>query len=228
MQAIYDGPFLNIHQADLRIILIQKAGFLGVKIRFGSEVASMDFGVPSITLSNGEVFESDVIFGGDGDGSIRQALLGRPIQRHHSGDQVFSVILDTEAVRRDEDLEEFIDPPTTNVWFGPEKHVIVYLLRQDHLHMVLSRAEELTELIQSRPQTVELNDLKATFDGWDPRQKTLLYTAQSAVKWKLTETPDTKTWSHPARKLALVGDSAHAMFLYLYVRLMNSIQYHRW
>ncbi len=128
--------------------------------------------MPSITLFNDEVFESDVIFGGDSDGLIRrQALLGRRVQtqRHHSGDQVFSVILDTEAVRWHEDLEEFIDPPTTNVCFGPEKHVIVYLLRQDHLHMALSRAEEPTELIQSRPQTVDLNDLKPLFDGWDPR-----------------------------------------------------------
>ena len=213
----YNSPFLNVHRNDLRNVLLERAKSLGVEIKLGSQVASIDLTAPSIELSSGKVYTADVVFGGDGDRSIsRQALLGYSDIPYHSGDQVFSIVLDAEAVRQQEDLKSFVDPPTTNVWFGPDAHVVAYMVRRDSFfHMILSRPEQNTQPIQSRPQQTEIDELREFFKVWDPRYKRLLDTAQSAVKWTLTETTEPRTWRHCMGRFALIGDSAHAMLPYL-------------
>ncbi|CAD6594480.1 MAG: hypothetical protein ASARMPREDX12_009038 [Alectoria sarmentosa] len=149
-----NSPFLNVHRNDLRNVLLERAKSLGVEIKLGSQVASIDLTAPSIELSSGKVYTADVIFGGDGD----------------SGDQVFSIVLDAEAVRQQEDLKSFVDPPTTNVWFGPDAHVVAYMVRRDgFFHMILSRPEQNTQPIQSRPQQTETDELREFFKVWDPR-----------------------------------------------------------
>lgn len=224
MENKHGVPFLNMHRADLHTLLFTKAKSVGVEIHLGAQVTSIDFATPSVMLSGGETLRYDVILGGDGDGSIsRQALLGHPTPRYHSGDQVFAITLNTEAVRQREDLRNFIDPPNTNVWFGPNAHVVVYPVRDNQLHVILSRTEGTTEMVHVRPQIADINELKSFFKDWDPTYRKLLDNAQSAVKWTLTETTEPKTWCHSTGKFALIGDSAHAMLPYLYVpNLLNS------
>ena len=214
----YNTPFLTIHRKDLRTILLERALSLGVEIKLGSQVTNIDFAAPSVELSNGKVYSADVVFGGDGDRSIsRQALLGHPDKPIHSGDQVISIALNAEAVRQQEDLKSFVDPPITNVWYGPNAHVVTYMVKRDDLfHMILSRSEEITHPIKSWPQQTDMDELKEYFKAWDPRYRRLLDTAQSAVKWTLTETADPRTWRHSMGRFALVGDAAHAMLPYLW------------
>ena len=194
----FKSPFLNVHRNDLRTVLLERAKSLGVEIKLGSQVSNIDFAAPSIGLFNGEVYNADVIFGGDGDRSIsRQALLGSSDIPCHSGDQVVSIALDAEEVRQQEDLKSFVEPPATNVWFGPDAHVVAYMVRRDNLfHMILSRSEDSTGPIQHRPQQAKIDELLEYFKVWDPRYKKLLDTAKNAVKWTLTEMAEPRTWRH--------------------------------
>ena len=217
MKEKYESPFLNIHRSDLRRVLLERAQSLGVEITLGSQIVHIDFAATSVHLSNGKTHKADVILGGDGDRSIsRQALLGYSDEPRHSGDQVVSMALDAETVRKHEDLESFVEPAATNVWFGPDAHVVAYMVRRDgDLHMILSRSEEKTRPIQSRPQPADLDELRAYFKHWDSKFVKLLDTAKGAVKWTLTETAEPKTWRHETGHFALIGDAAHAMLPYL-------------
>ncbi|KAK5217589.1 hypothetical protein LTS03_008282 [Exophiala xenobiotica] len=68
MVAKYGSPWLQsvIHRADYHEIMLDEAKRLGVEIRLGCNVESLDFGHTEVVLDNGEKLNADVIVGADG------------------------------------------------------------------------------------------------------------------------------------------------------------------
>ena len=65
----------------------------------------------------------------------------------------------------------------------------------------------------------DLQEMRDFFDGWDPKLKTLLGMVQETTKWRLLNSEEMESWSHPSGKFALLGDACHATLPYLYVVL---------
>jgi salicylate hydroxylase len=66
MLAKYNSHFWDLHRSDLQITMYDRAVALGVKFMFGAPVTEHDFESPSVTLSNGERIECDLIIAADG------------------------------------------------------------------------------------------------------------------------------------------------------------------
>lgn len=217
MESAYTAPYLVIHRADLHKVLLQEVERLGVTTRLNSDITNIDFFKPSVTLSNGENHQCDIILGADGERSTsREAMLGFNDPMRESGDQVFRITVKGSDVSQHKDLVGLVKPPNINLWVGPDANAVAYLLRKDNLYnIVLTRARDPADSVQHGPQRAEINEVRRAFDQWEPRFKTLLNIAQQCSKWTLFEYSELPRWTHPAGKFALLGDSAHAMLPFL-------------
>jgi salicylate hydroxylase len=73
----YGSPYWLIHRADFQAILFDAAKAVGVDIRLGCYVVSVDVSGPRAMLASGETLQGDVVIGADGIRSpTRKALLG--------------------------------------------------------------------------------------------------------------------------------------------------------
>ena len=217
MQQTYDAPYLVIHRAELMKAMAEKAKETGVTILLGSVIESIDFSKPSILLEDKSVLEADLIIGADGERSFcRDALLGHPDPPHHSGDIVFRTVIPIEKLRGDLELVGLLEPPAVHFWLGPDAHALSYSLKEDGLlNVVLIRPEFPDAQATFGPQQVEMGQFRGSVKHWDRAFKKLLEYAQQGSQWILVECTDLPSWTHPASKFTLLGDSAHAMLPYL-------------
>ena len=214
---VYTVPYLVAHRADLHDVLLQEAKRLGVAIRLGADIVSIDFFQPSIKLSNGEIYTSDVIIGADGERSFcREMLYGRKEVLQSSGDQVFRITVKSDDVLQHEHLADLVAPPNINFWIGPDANALTYALKREGLlNIVLTHAHKPSDGISYGPQKVAVHEVRKAFDGWDPRFQALLGLAQDCSKWTLFQANEPFHWIHPAGRFTLLGDSAHSMLPYL-------------
>ncbi len=213
----YNAPYLVIHRADLLKALVSEARSLGVEIKLGSNVASIDFFKPSINLSTGETFQGDVVLGADGETSVcREALLGNSIMPQRTGDLVFRIAVKAREVSQQHELLDMIRHPSVNVWMGPDAHAVSYMLKNDILNVVLVCPEGTGNKVPCGPQSVDTIEVQKAFCNWDPIFRALLQVHDSdCTKWPLLQISEVVNWCHSSGKFALIGDAAHAMLPYL-------------
>ena len=63
MEELYSAPYIVIHRADLHSVLVQEAGRLGAAIHLDSHFTRISFSDPSFELSNGKIYDADIILG---------------------------------------------------------------------------------------------------------------------------------------------------------------------
>ena len=217
IESIYSASYMVIHRADLHGTLLKEAKRLGVVIKLDSHIVKLDFLEPSIELSNGEKYVSDIILGADGERSAcRETLLGSSSPVRESRDHVFRVTVNTSEILEHENLVNLVQPPCINLWVGPGAHAMTYALKRDGLlNIVLTCAHDPAKSIDHGPQKADIKEAIKAFSHWDENFKTLLGLAQGCSKWNLFEPPKSGPWIHPNGKFALIGDSAHAMLPFL-------------
>ena len=215
----YGVPYLHIHRADYHKILVAEAKRLGVTIVLDSTVTNVNFEEPLVYLKDRSVFRADLILGADGLKSIcRGCLLGHPDPPCLTGDLAYRIIVKASDVRRHPDLRELAEKPAINYWMGPDSHAVCYLLKGGDLYnIVLICPDNLPEGITTAKADVQ--EMRDIFEKWDPKLKTLLGLVQETSKWRLQNSTEMKTWSHPSGKFALLGDACHATLPYLFVSL---------
>lgn len=64
--ARYGAPYCVVHRAHLHDALLQQAAALGVRTRLGSKVDAFDAEAATILLSDGNVFQGDLVVAADG------------------------------------------------------------------------------------------------------------------------------------------------------------------
>ena len=211
----YGVPYLHIHRADYHRILVEEAERLGVTMALGSTVTNIDFAKPSLQLRDKPDFHADIILGADGLKSVcREVLLGHSDPPRLTGDLAYRVIVKAEDMRKHAELRDLADRPAINYWMGPSAHAVCYLLQGGGLYnIVLICPDNLPEMVNS--QKADLQELRTFFENWDPKLKKLLGLIQETSKWRLQNSEEMKSWSHPCGKFALLGDACHATLPYL-------------
>lgn len=219
IERIYQWPYLVIHRAELLEVLYSAAVRHGVVVHLGCEVKVLDFDKPSLTLSNGNTYDADVIFGADGDRSIcRDALLGYNDHPSSTGDVVFRIAVPRKDITSDHPSWELLKRASVNLWLGPDAHAVSYLLRDDILNVVIVCAEKTVpaRTIMYGPQQADLDELRDALSTWDPAIQGLLEVGKSdCTMWTLLQINEVPRWSHPHGRFSLIGDAAHAMLPYL-------------
>lgn len=215
----YGVPYLHIHRADYHKILVAEADRLGVKMQLGSVVRGIDFDRAIVHIRDKPDFQADLILGADGLKSIcRESLLGHPDPPHLTGDLAYRIVIKADDMKKHPDLRDLAEKPAINYWMGPHGHVVCYLLKGGGLYnIVLICPDNLPEMLNTAK--ADLQEMRDFFDGWDPKLKTLLGMVQETTKWRLLNSEEMESWSHPSGKFALLGDACHATLPYLYVTL---------
>ncbi|KAL2011840.1 hypothetical protein VTN00DRAFT_4558 [Thermoascus crustaceus] len=211
----YGAPYLHIHRADYHKILTDEARRLGVTIQLDSKVTGIDFEKPCVFLKGKPDFFADIVIGADGlKSTCREALLGRPDPPHLTGDLAYRIIVKAEDMKKHPALLDLVQQPSINYWMGPDAHAVCYLLQGGGLYnIVLICPDNLPELINMAK--ADLQEMRDFFKDWDPRLKILLGLVQETSKWRLQNSEEMSTWSHPSGKFVLLGDACHATLPYL-------------
>jgi len=224
----YGVPYLHIHRADYHKILVAEADRLGVKIQLGSAVLGIDFENSLVRLRDKPDFHADLILGADGLKSIcRESLLGHSDPPRLTGDLAYRIIIKAEDMKKHPNLRDLAEKPAVNYWMGPYGHVVCYLLQGGDLYnIVLICPDNLPEM--SYTAKADLQEMRDFFENWDPRLKTLLGMVQETKKWRLMNSEEMESWSHPNGNFVLLGDACHATLPYLSVGdLYGSISCYR-
>lgn len=213
----YGVPYLHIHRADYHRILVAEAERLGVTVALDCTVVKIDFENPSIHLKNKPEFHADLVLGADGlKSTCRESFLGHPNPPCLTGDLAYRIIVKASDMRKHPDLRDLAEKPAINYWMGPDAHAVCYLLKGGDLYnIVLICPDNLPERVSTAKADVQ--EMRDFFEKWDPKLKTLLGLVQETSKWRLQNSKEMKTWSHPSGKFALLGDACHATLPYLLV-----------
>ena len=222
----YGYPYLQIHRADYHRILVDEARRLGVKIELGSSVTEIDFQDATVQLRGKPSFHANVLIGCDGLKSIcRETLLGRSDPPLLTGDLAYRIVIAVEDMQGIPELKDLIKKPAIHYWLGPRGHVVLYFLQRGSLcNVVLLTPDDLPEFVDKAKANVQ--ELRDTFRGWDPRLRALTELVQETAKWRLQNSEEMETWTHPAGKFVLLGDACHATLPYLYVRPCRLLEDH--
>jgi salicylate hydroxylase len=211
----YGVPYLHIHRADYHKILVAEAGRLGVNLQLGSTAIGIDFANGVVRLKDKPNFQADLILGADGLKSLcRESLLGHVDPPHSTGDLAYRIVIKAEDMKQHLDLREFAEKPALNYWMGPNGHVVCYLLQGGGLYnVVLICPDDLPEMLHTAK--ADLQEMRDFFKNWDPKLKTLLGIVQETTKWRLMDSEEMGTWSHPSGRFVLLGDACHATLPYM-------------
>ncbi|PVH79627.1 putative salicylate hydroxylase [Cadophora sp. DSE1049] len=210
----YGAPWMVAHREDYHRILYDEAERSGVQIRLGASVKTVGFDMTTVTLENGTVLEGSVIIGADGLWSTTRAqILGYASDPKETGDLAYRAIFSTEKLRalNDERINKLISQNVATVWLGPNKHCVLYPVRGgEEYNLVLLRPDNLPKG-QTKVEG-DLNEMKLTFEGWDPVLTELISCIPMVLRWKLFHHEELKTWTKDS--VAILGDACHPTLPY--------------
>ncbi|OMP88868.1 3-hydroxybenzoate 6-hydroxylase [Diplodia seriata] len=216
MNEKYGSPFSDVHRVDLQQGLVATARELGVTIRLGQRVDSLDLDAvrPRIKTTNGDEFHCDLVVGADGLWSkCRESLLGQKAQPLPTGDLAYRIVLKLEQIK-DPQLREMVSNPQVHFWVGPGAHVVAYSLKGGTMYnVVLLAPDDLPESVARQAGSVE--EMKKLFQGWDPILTRFLDCVDTVDKWKLMHREQMQSWISERGNLVMIGDSCHPMLPYL-------------
>ena len=121
-----------------------------------------------------------------------------------------------DEVRKDPLTKELVEDEngelirTMEVWMAPTGYIISYPISDaKEFNMVLNHFHDpLVETVQE----VKLDEVKATYVGYDPRIRRVLEKIPPGVqRWPLLVTGPLESWSSPEKNIVLMGDAAHSM-----------------
>ena len=158
-------------------------------------------------FENGAQVASDVLIGADGIRSmVRQTLLG-PENPRFTGCVAYRGLVPAERVAH-LNLE-----PTIQIWMGPHRHFVHYLVSAGRFLNFVAHIEQDTWLGESWTDRGEVADLSAAFEGWHLQIHAIISAIDETFKWALFDRIPLTRWS--VGRVTLLGDACHPMLPYM-------------
>ncbi|KAH9217397.1 hypothetical protein DL95DRAFT_333990 [Leptodontidium sp. 2 PMI_412] len=213
----YGAPFWGMHRVDLQRAMASRCKELGITIRLGARVISVDFAMAGVKLQDGEIIEGDVVLCADGLwSSTRAQFLGKPSPAILTGDLAYRIVINTDDLTGPDapELQKFIRDSTVNFWVGPGTHVVAYTMRGgDVYNIVLLCPDNLPPGVSKSDGDIE--EMKKLFVGWDPILRKFLDQVKGVAKWKLMWLDTLPEWANEEGTFLMMGDCCHPMLPYL-------------
>jgi 6-hydroxynicotinate 3-monooxygenase len=197
----FDGPFVNIHRADLHQLLQQP--LIPGTIRFDHKIAGIDETADGVTLSfeNGATTEADLVIGADGIRSkVREIMLGFEEPR----------FIGRIAPRAVFPADRIKGGPIRDCtkWWAPDRHVLVYYMtaRRDEVYVMAAIPAERWDGDGS-PIRGNRDEFIAALDGFHPDLLRAAEAATDVTVWPIHDRPRNDCWG--TGRVVLMGDACH-------------------
>jgi salicylate hydroxylase len=208
----YGAPYLHLHRSDLHSVLL--GAFLDSQpngLILDNRVLAYRERVDSIQieLSNRAALEADLLVGADGINSvIRKQLLGNT-PATFTGNVAWRGIVPVERLPRN-----WMDVVVSN-FVGPNKHMVLYYLRQQRLANFVGVVENKTWTDSSWSAKAPWQEVSNDFKGWHPTVRSIVDAVDkdNCYRWALYNHQPFSNWS--ASRVTLLGDAAHSTLPFL-------------
>lgn len=202
-EARYGAPYLILHRGDYHAELM-RAVRPGT-IRFSKRLVALDQGASNVRMkfADGSEERADLVIGADGVNSIvREILLGpeKPIYTGYIAHR--SIFL--RALLGGMELDD------CTKWWSDDRHIVVYYLtgKRDEVYFVTGvPQEQWPDDVPHVPGSLE--QLRADFEGYEPRVQKILAACPAVSNWPLLEREPLPLWSRG--RVVILGDACHPM-----------------
>ena len=197
---------VGVHRADL--IEILRGVVPDPIIHTGHRLTGLAQDGTGVDLwfENGAKRRADVVIGADGIHSVVRSELGHVDHPLPSGTAAYRALV---PVTSTDDWEW----GTSKIWIGPGRHFLVYPVRHDRLLNVVAVVPALGGERDSWSAPGDPRELANEFAGWDPVVQDLISRVEHTFLWGLFDRAALSSWTEG--RIALLGDSAHAMLPHL-------------
>ncbi|OAG34856.1 hypothetical protein AYO21_10961 [Fonsecaea monophora] len=212
----FNGPWFVIHRADYHSVLLDEVSRLGGKLQLNAEVVDVKASAekPKVVLRTGEVIDADVVVGADGLWSaIRDIVVGQPSPPEPTGDLAYRGTFSRAQLEAFQDprVDELINSRCTYNWVGPDRHSVFYPVKNgDAFNLVLIRPDNLPS--GSRTEAGDVDEMRMTYEGWDPVLAKIISCHDTVLKWKLCHHEELPTWVKG--NVVVIGDASHPSLPY--------------
>lgn len=202
-EARFGAAFLNIHRADLHVILL--SALQPGTLHLGHKLAGLEG--TRVEFENGESTEADIVIGGDGIHSrLREILFGVQPPRF-TGRMAQRAIFPTERLggMRIDDCTK---------WWGPDRHALTYFMTsaRDEVYVMASvPGDQWDGTDLSRP--LARDEFIGSFAQGAPELKRIVEGAIDCAVWPILDRPRDDRWF--AGNAVLLGDACHPVRPYM-------------
>lgn len=206
----YGYPYLMVHRGDLQTTLVNAVIQLDPgSIRYGAGIVAVDNRTDGVTvsLSNGERIDCDILIGADGiHSAVRAAVFG-------AGPAYFTGCIAWRGVIPSSQLPSHIRLDIGTNWVGPGRHVVTYPLCRGELFNFVGVVERSSWGAESWTARGTRKECADDFDGWHPDVRVLIDNIDIHYRWALMSRPPMEHWS--SGRTVLVGDACHPMLPFM-------------
>jgi salicylate hydroxylase len=211
-QTRYGAPYWLIHRGDLqRVLLDAVAAQPEIVLRLGASVAghAARAGEVIVAALAGQTRLQEyasALVGADGLWSTVRASLGHAARPRFRARKAWRAVLSAET------LAPEWRAPMTNLWLGPDAHMVHYPIQGAAAVNLVAIVSDRSEM-RGWSAPGNSDDLLPRFARWAPGAQAILRASPMWQTWSLFDLPPLPHWG--AGAVTLLGDAAHGALPFL-------------
>lgn len=189
----------------------------GAIVQFKTNVSSIDFEAPSLTLGNGSTISTDLIIAADGKNSFIRRTMHPGSEQEITDAYVFQVNIPREAMVAEDYTKAYYEDPATRIYPGPGQWAFISPAPNQEIYDMQIVSRDFASSGRDPNPDVLLEPLKDlrmlgdSIDKWSPEFRRVIAKGKTFFKWHIALTPDVPTGLSKSGKVILIGDAYHGI-----------------